>query len=148
MSEEFGPDFITITDEEGNDIELELVDALEHNGQTYMAFFPAVEEDGDEDGGEDVFAVPKELQSNRGYKAIKVQSNIFKLFAIVFMALYCICMTVTVINELSKIEILSNPRLMPIALFLIVMHTVFSLSEVFFKRQLLRAEERYYKTMG
>ena len=29
MSEEYGPDFITVTDEEGNDIELELVDALE-----------------------------------------------------------------------------------------------------------------------
>ena len=46
MSEEFGPNFITLTDEDGNDIELEYVDALEDNGQTYMAFFPAVEEDG------------------------------------------------------------------------------------------------------
>ena len=32
MSDEFGPNFITITDEDGNDIELEYVDALEHNG--------------------------------------------------------------------------------------------------------------------
>ena len=28
MSEEFGPNFITLTDEDGNDIELEYVDAL------------------------------------------------------------------------------------------------------------------------
>ena len=49
MSEEYGPDFITVTDEDGNDIELELLDALEHNGQTYMAFFPAVPEGADED---------------------------------------------------------------------------------------------------
>ena len=48
MSEDFGPNFITVTDEEGNDIELEYVDALEHNGQTYMAFFPAVDEDGEQ----------------------------------------------------------------------------------------------------
>ena len=41
MSDEFGPSFITLTDEDGNDIELEYVDALEHEGQTYMAFFPA-----------------------------------------------------------------------------------------------------------
>ena len=27
MSEEFGPNFITLTDEDGNDIELEYVDA-------------------------------------------------------------------------------------------------------------------------
>ena len=49
MSEAFGPDFITITDEDGNDIELEMIDALEHKGQTYMAFFPAVADGEDED---------------------------------------------------------------------------------------------------
>lgn len=41
MSDEFGPDFITVTDEDGNDIELEFLDALEHQGTRYMAFFPA-----------------------------------------------------------------------------------------------------------
>lgn len=45
MQEDFGPNFITLTDDEGNDIELEYVDALEHNGETYMAFFPAVEDE-------------------------------------------------------------------------------------------------------
>jgi len=43
MSEAFGPDFITVTDEDGNEFELEHLDTLEYNGQTYMAFFPAVE---------------------------------------------------------------------------------------------------------
>ena len=46
MSEDFGPNFITLTDEDGNEFELEYIDALEVDGQTYMAFFPAVEEDG------------------------------------------------------------------------------------------------------
>jgi len=41
MSEEFGPTFVTVTDDEGNDIELEHLDTLEVNGTTYMAFFPA-----------------------------------------------------------------------------------------------------------
>ena len=45
MSEDFGPNFITLTDEDGNEFELEYIDALEADGQTYMAFFPAVEED-------------------------------------------------------------------------------------------------------
>lgn len=44
MSEEFGPDFITVTDEDGNEFELEHLDTIEYNGETYMAFFPAVEE--------------------------------------------------------------------------------------------------------
>ena len=49
MSEDYGPNFITLTDEDGNDIELEYVDALEWNGVTYMAFFPTVAEDAEED---------------------------------------------------------------------------------------------------
>ena len=53
MSEEFGPNFITLTDEDGNDIELEYVDALELDGQTYMAFFPVVEDDADEEAAEE-----------------------------------------------------------------------------------------------
>lgn len=64
MSEEYGPDFITITDEDGNDIELELVDALEHNGQTYMAFFPAVEEDAEEEGEEYGLVILKSIMEN------------------------------------------------------------------------------------
>ncbi len=52
MSEEYGPNFVTLTDEDGNDVELEYVDALEHNGTTYMAFFPVVEEDGEENEDE------------------------------------------------------------------------------------------------
>ena len=53
MSEEYGPNFITLTDEDGKDIELEYVDALEWNGVTYMAFFPAVEEDATEEDEEE-----------------------------------------------------------------------------------------------
>ena len=34
MSEEFGPDFLTVTDEDGNELVLEYVDTLEHNGLT------------------------------------------------------------------------------------------------------------------
>lgn len=49
MSDEFGPDFITVTDEDGNDIELELVDSLVYNGTPYLSFFPA-ESDEDEPG--------------------------------------------------------------------------------------------------
>lgn len=52
MSEAFGPDFITVTDEDGNEFELELIDSLEHEGVTYYAMFPAVAEN--EDTGEPV----------------------------------------------------------------------------------------------
>ena len=47
MGDEFGPTFITVTDENGDEIELEYVDSLEYDGVTYTAFFPA-EVEGDD----------------------------------------------------------------------------------------------------
>ena len=49
MSEDFGPTFITVTDEDGREIVLEFVDALEHEGCMYQAFFPAETEGEEED---------------------------------------------------------------------------------------------------
>ena len=64
MSEDYGPNFITLTDEDGNDIELEYVDALEWNGVTYMAFFPTVEEDTEEDEEEYGLIILKSVMEN------------------------------------------------------------------------------------
>ena len=64
MSDEFGPSFITLTDEDGNDIELEYVDALEHEGQTYMAFFPAVEDEADEESEDHGLVILKSVTEN------------------------------------------------------------------------------------
>lgn len=41
MSDEYGANFITVTDDEGNEFELEHLDTIELNGNTYLAFFPA-----------------------------------------------------------------------------------------------------------
>lgn len=51
MSEEFGPDFVSVTDDEGNEFELEHLGTLEHQGTTYMAFLPADMDEQDEDYG-------------------------------------------------------------------------------------------------
>lgn len=52
MSEEFGPTFVTVTDEDGKEIELELVLPIEYNGQEYRVFLPA-EVEGEELSEED-----------------------------------------------------------------------------------------------
>lgn len=44
MEEDFGSTFITVTDEDGNELELEHLDTLEWNGGTYLSFFPTVQE--------------------------------------------------------------------------------------------------------
>lgn len=51
MSEDYGADFITVTDDEGNDFELEHLGTLERDGKIYMAFVPADMDEEDEDFG-------------------------------------------------------------------------------------------------
>ena len=45
MSDEFGPTFITVTSEDGEELTLEFIGALELNGTEYQAFFPTEGED-------------------------------------------------------------------------------------------------------
>ena len=52
MAEHYGSDFITISDEDGQEFELEVLTELEYNGFTYLAVIPAgLEEDEAEDFG-------------------------------------------------------------------------------------------------
>lgn len=51
MSDDYGSDFITVTDEDGNDFELEHLGTLGYKGSTYMAFVPADMDEEDEDFG-------------------------------------------------------------------------------------------------
>ena len=45
MADEYGSDFITITDEDGNEFEVEVLSTVENNGASYMAVIPADGED-------------------------------------------------------------------------------------------------------
>lgn len=78
MSEDFGNNFVVLTDEDGNEVEFEHIDTLEANGETYMAFIPAdlaAEEEaevvilkiGVEDGEEILLTVDDEDEAERIY---------------------------------------------------------------------------------
>ena len=45
MEDQFGSDFMTIMDEDGQEYELEILTQLEYNGFTYLAVIPAGLED-------------------------------------------------------------------------------------------------------
>ncbi|MBQ7565497.1 MAG: DUF1292 domain-containing protein [Oscillospiraceae bacterium] len=47
MSEQYGGDYITLTDEEGKELEMEILDVVEYRGATYYALCPA-DSEGDE----------------------------------------------------------------------------------------------------
>ena len=67
MSDEYGGNFITLTDEDGHEIELEHLDTIEFNGSVYMAFFPA--EYADENG-----QPPADEEEEAGLIILKVVS--------------------------------------------------------------------------
>ena len=65
MQDDFGPDFISLTDEDGNEFELEVIDALEYNGRTYRACFPTLEEDTEEAEAEEYgLVILKSIEEN------------------------------------------------------------------------------------
>ena len=41
MSDQYGSDFMTISDEDGTEYELEVLTSIEYNGSTYLAVIPA-----------------------------------------------------------------------------------------------------------
>ena len=61
MNEDYGSNFITLEDEDGSEFELEHIDTLEHNDQTYMLFLPA---DMDEDDPDFGFVILKTTEEN------------------------------------------------------------------------------------
>jgi len=51
MSDDYGNDYITVTDDNGDEYELEHLDTAEIGGEIYMAFLPADMDEDDEDFG-------------------------------------------------------------------------------------------------
>lgn len=48
MENEYGSDFLTVTDDSGKEYELEVLSSLEYNGFTYLAVIPAEDSDTEE----------------------------------------------------------------------------------------------------
>ena len=61
MSEQYGGDFISVTDDDGNEFELEHLDTIEYGDALYMAFLPADMDENDEDYG---MVILKVIQEN------------------------------------------------------------------------------------
>ena len=51
MSEEYGNNFVTMVDENGEEFVLEVLDTIDYNGRTYTAFLPADMDENDPDYG-------------------------------------------------------------------------------------------------
>lgn len=81
MSEEFGNNYVVLTDEDGNEAEFEHIDTVEVDGETYMAFIPAdlkAEEEAEvvilkvveEDGEEVLSSLEDEAEADRIFEIV------------------------------------------------------------------------------
>ena len=70
MSEEFGSDFVTIIDEDGQEFELEVLDTMDYKDQTFMAFLPADMDENDPDYGIIILRVALDEKGEEVYESI------------------------------------------------------------------------------
>lgn len=70
MSEEYGGDFITIIDDDGQEFELEVLDTMDYNGETYTAFLPADMDENDPDYGIIILRVVQDENGEDLYESI------------------------------------------------------------------------------
>ncbi|MBQ9249434.1 MAG: DUF1292 domain-containing protein [Oscillospiraceae bacterium] len=70
MSEDFGSDFITIIDDDGQEFELEVLDSMDYNGETYTAFLPANMDEEDPDYGLIILRVVQDENGDELFESI------------------------------------------------------------------------------
>ena len=70
MSEEYGSDFITIIDDDGEEFELEVLDSMDYNGESYMAFLPANMDENDPDYGIIILRVVEDENGDEMFESI------------------------------------------------------------------------------
>lgn len=81
MSDDFGNNYVVLTDEEGNEREFEHIGTVGMDGETYMAFIPAdlkVEEEAEvvilkvveEDGEEILVSVDDDAEADRVFELV------------------------------------------------------------------------------
>ena len=80
MSEEFGSDFITIIDDDGEEFELEVLDSMDYNGESYMAFLPANMDENDPDYGIIILRVTEDENGEELFESIDDDDQLQDVF--------------------------------------------------------------------
>ena len=70
MSEDFGSDFITIIDDDGQEFELEVLDSMDYKGETFTALLPANMDEEDPDYGLIILRVVQDENGDELFESI------------------------------------------------------------------------------
>ena len=88
MSEDFGSDFVTIIDDEGNEFELEVIESMDYNGRTYMAFLPADMSEDDPDYGFVLLRVVEDENGDEVFESIDDEDELQDVYECFMVLLY------------------------------------------------------------
>ena len=76
MSEAYGSDYITIVDDDGQEFELEVLDTMDYNGESYTAFLPADMDENDPDYGMIILRVVQDENGDDLYESIDDEAQL------------------------------------------------------------------------
>jgi uncharacterized protein YrzB (UPF0473 family) len=88
MSEDFGSDFVTIIDDEGNEFELEVIESMDYNGHSYMAFLPADMSEDDPDYGFVLLRVDEDENGDEVFESIDDEDELQDVYERFMVLLY------------------------------------------------------------
>ena len=89
MSKEFGNDFMTIIDDDGNEFNLELLDTIDYNGEKFSAFLPADMDEDDPDYGLILLSVTEDENGDELFESIEDEEKleeVHNMFITIFEA--------------------------------------------------------------
>ncbi len=88
MSSEYGSDFITIVDDDGQEFELEVIESMDYNGKTYMSFLPADLPEDDPDYGFILLRVVEDENGDEVFESIDDESELKDVYERFMVLLY------------------------------------------------------------
>ena len=80
MSEDYGNDYITIVDDDGNEFELEMLDTLHYDGESYAAFLPADMDENDPDYGLIILRIITGEECDECFESIDDEDKLNEIF--------------------------------------------------------------------
>ena len=88
MSDDFGSDFITIVDDDGQEFELEVIESMDYNGKTYMSFLPADMKEDDPDYGFILLRVVEDENGDELFESIDDEEELQDVYERFMVLLY------------------------------------------------------------
>ena len=88
MSEEYGSDFVTIVDDEGEEFTLEVLDIMDYNGKSYGAFLPADMDENDPDYGMIILNIAVDENGEEYFEDIESEEELNDVYEHFLVLLY------------------------------------------------------------